>query len=794
MLGSALIFGRPGAFHVVRARNGLPAGVSAALIAHDGTIWIGAADGLYRFMYPFRLEFWDQQDGVDAPYSLLQKGSSVYASSNGIYHLDADRELWRQLPNANAMGTVVSLLDGPANTFDAAALVVGVMRLTSDGRILAKTKPGPGGASLVRDGAGNVWLGGTGISRIVRRGSDLTMEDPIDAQQIVLNVFLDKSTGRLWACDPNQIFTRLEGAWTKLDTRGGLLHDFCQSIAASQSGDVWVGYGGLAAFSLIEHPGTPEQSIRHFRSGEDDVGGAKVSFLSVDRRGWLWRGSDADYVATETMARDGKWIRLDAQDGIPVPGGNQNSFYTSPDGSIWFASGNTVVHFSPASSFATAFAPPAVFVSGFSTSAAHSDLQSAGADKFPYSDEITAHIGCLQFDRRNAIRLRWRILPGEHAWQEAKGFDLVLARLHWGPHTLEVQARLGTGAWSSTVSESFTIATPWAFTWPALSTFALVGIACGTGTSHWQRRRKQARQKLNRAFPDLSEWRLTALSPEMAQLDGEPLGGRFEAGRVLARGGFAAVAEGRDLADGGRRCAVKIFRQEVAQREWIERRFQQEVRALSEVDHPNVVRIIGSGILPQGTMYLAMDFIEGLTLREKLGNGRLPPAEVAAYVRQMGSALEAIHARGICHRDLKPENLMLRSGAPPGEEVVLIDFSIAIVKDPDETVHGLSRAAGTISYMAPEQAIGYADPATDIYSLAKIVIEMLTGERLNLLLPTASMDLPARSREMMREWGFPPDAESLDLLEAALQFDPARRPKDAGQFADRIASDLERLG
>jgi hypothetical protein len=100
MLGSALIFGRPGAFHVVRARNGLPAGVSAALIAHDGTIWIGAADGLYRFMYPFRLEFWDQQDGVDAPYSLLQKGSSVYASSNGIYHLDAGRQLWRQLPNA----------------------------------------------------------------------------------------------------------------------------------------------------------------------------------------------------------------------------------------------------------------------------------------------------------------------------------------------------------------------------------------------------------------------------------------------------------------------------------------------------------------------------------------------------------------------------------------------------------------------------------------------------------------------------------------------------------------------
>ena len=70
---------------------------------------------------------------------------------------------------------------------------------------------------------------------------------------------------------------------------------------------------------------------------------------------------------------------------------------------------------------------------------------------------------------------------------------------------------------------------------------------------------------------------------------------------------------------------------------------------------------------------------------------------------------------------------MVREQAAPGEEIVLIDFSIALVKDPDETVHGLSRAAGTIDYMAPEQGIGYADESSDIYSLAKVLIEMLSG-------------------------------------------------------------------
>ena len=94
-----------------------------------------------------------------------------------------------------------------------------------------------------------------------------------------------------------------------------------------------------------------------------------------------------------------------------------------------------------------------------------------------------------------------------------------------------------------------------------------------------------------------------------------------------------------------------------------------------------------------------MEFIEGATLRELLESDKLDSGRIPIYLRQAGRALDEIHAHGICHRDLKPENLMIRATAVPGEELVLIDFSIAIVKDPDETLHGLSRAAGTIYYM-----------------------------------------------------------------------------------------------
>jgi serine/threonine-protein kinase len=294
-------------------------------------------------------------------------------------------------------------------------------------------------------------------------------------------------------------------------------------------------------------------------------------------------------------------------------------------------------------------------------------------------------------------------------------------------------------------------------------------------------------------LPDLSEWRLAALSPELAQLGDTLLDGRFEVGMVLARGGFATVTEGRDMQEGGRPCAIKLFRHELMDKDWMARRFKQEVRALAKIAHPNVVRIYSHGETPLGAAYLVMEFIDGSTLREILEQGQLAPLLTASYLRQVGSALETIHAHGICHRDLKPENLMVRRAAEWAEEVVLIDFSIAIVKDPDETLHGLSRAAGTIYYMAPEQAIGYADSSTDIYSLAKVLIEMLTGKRLSDLLPDASMDLPDRVRELLTALPLELASATIELVSSALEFDPVRRPKNAAQFASLIAENLEQV-
>ena len=185
-----------------------------------------------------------------------------------------------------------------------------------------------------------------------------------------------------------------------------------------------------------------------------------------------------------------------------------------------------------------------------------------------------------------------------------------------------------------------------------------------------------------------------------------------------------------------------------------------------------------------------MEFIEGRSLRELLDAGPIARPEIARLLEQASSALAALHERSIYHRDVKPENFMIRTDSENAKQLVLIDFSIAIVKSADQTFHGISRVAGTLGYMAPEQVNGYADTSTDIQALAKVVVEMLTLCRWMDLLPEGLLDGSnfVRDHFAKHPYGLGPD--SIEMLAAALAFDPSRRPKDASLFVKPIIRDL----
>ena len=176
------------------------------------------------------------------------------------------------------------------------------------------------------------------------------------------------------------------------------------------------------------------------------------------------------------------------------------------------------------------------------------------------------------------------------------------------------------------------------------------------------------------------------------------------------------------------------------------RRFEREAQAASALNHPNILTIydVGQTDITGGNLhYIVMEFVEGVTLRQRLTNGRLPLDETLSVVRQVAAALDKAHEAGILHRDIKPENVMLR----PDGLVKVLDFGLAKLteeKRGDTAMEGHGEEAGgrlsqsntmsgvvmgTPRYMSPEQARGLkVDARTDVFSLGVVFYEMVTGE------------------------------------------------------------------
>ncbi len=781
--GNVLVVGRPGAFHVALAADGLPSLLSA-IQSRDGTVWLGSTNGLYRFASPFSLEVWSQREGAEAPWSFARIGGEVYAGlDKKVGALAKDRTAWR--PVASFDGEVAGLRASPDGNLFAALNKGGAALLTPEGRILAKTAAAEiYGLRLAILPNGETWLGGMFMELLTRAGSLLRFEKRILQTSPMGNVLAlqyDDRTQKLWGCYNGGLFVRNRGnQWQEWTIKDGLLTNACWSMAALPDGDVIYAYYSTPAFAMLHADKPGHFTVHNFRQS-DDVPDPESLNLAVDNRGWIWRGGNHGmYLATPDQARAGHWLTLNQSDGFAGEGVNSGSFFNDADGSVWFGVDNSIAHFTPPADFLEPKFAPQIFLSSYSWEGAQPRAAEATTG-IPHGPKAIAHIGSLQFDRRNAIRIRYRILP-DQTWRESKSLDIPLGTLGSGAHTLEVQSRLFTGPWSQTLARNFTVLTPLWRTTPLLLSYTAALALMLTGLYALHRRRIAQEDEM---LPDLGPARVRAFLPEVEEVSGVVLNERFEVGELILPGGFANVMDGYDRLE-KRRCALKIFRIEMADKDWLRRRFEDEASALRSIDHPNVVRIYASGTAPHGAPWLAMEFIEGGDLREAIAEGPLSPKRAGLILRQLADALDRIHALGIYHRDVKPDNIMLRNNG----DAVLIDFSIAIVRSANEVLQGLSRAAGAFAYMAPEQAIGHAEPSTDVYGLARVTIEMLAGSSLQSLLPNAAMDLPGRLREYLagNRWGL--SEESIEMLASAQEFDPGRRPPAAGLFAEPIVRDL----
>ncbi|HTR97875.1 MAG TPA: serine/threonine-protein kinase, partial [Candidatus Acidoferrales bacterium] len=199
----------------------------------------------------------------------------------------------------------------------------------------------------------------------------------------------------------------------------------------------------------------------------------------------------------------------------------------------------------------------------------------------------------------------------------------------------------------------------------------------------------------------------------------------------LGQGGMGVVYRARD-ARLGRDVALKVLPASVAADGERRARLLREARSAAAVNHPNIAAVYDVGE-SEGRVYLAMELVEGATLRERLAAGALPAQQAVRIARGIAAGLARAHEKGIVHRDLKPENVMIgRDGA-----VKILDFGLAKLRAPDSTDSALAkqdtqtlegRVMGTPGYMSPEQAAGRpVDQSTDVYALGAVLHEMLTG-------------------------------------------------------------------
>ncbi len=208
---------------------------------------------------------------------------------------------------------------------------------------------------------------------------------------------------------------------------------------------------------------------------------------------------------------------------------------------------------------------------------------------------------------------------------------------------------------------------------------------------------------------------------------GQVLDGRYEIVAPIAAGGMGAVFRARRLLLGDE-VAVKVINP--GESPDARDRFLRESRACARLRHPNIVSILDFDLDPEGHPFLVMELLGGRTLADEIAAGRLSVADVASIVPELCHALQLAHAQGVVHRDLKPANIIAHEFAPGDRVYKIVDFGVASVFESADATRltAAHQFIGTVSYASPEQlSADPVDARSDVYSLAVVAFEMLTG-------------------------------------------------------------------
>ncbi len=273
----------------------------------------------------------------------------------------------------------------------------------------------------------------------------------------------------------------------------------------------------------------------------------------------------------------------------------------------------------------------------------------------------------------------------------------------------------------------------------------------------------------------------------MDNLIGKKLDGRYLIESLIGVGGMANVYKGRDVRTGNQ-IAVKVLKEEFLDNEELVRRFKNESKAISILNHPNIVKVYDVSVTDQ-LQYIVMEYIDGITLKEylKQRNGALTWKEVVHFATQVLSALDHAHSKGIVHRDVKPQNIMLQADG----SIKMMDFGIArFSRAQSQTVSDKGHRLGSLHQPGTGQRRPYTDARTDIYSVGVMMYEMLSRK-----LPfdgtgavsIAIMQISEKPKPLAEVAPNIP-VGLRQITEKAMEKDPADRYQSAQEMLDAIAA------
>jgi serine/threonine protein kinase len=285
----------------------------------------------------------------------------------------------------------------------------------------------------------------------------------------------------------------------------------------------------------------------------------------------------------------------------------------------------------------------------------------------------------------------------------------------------------------------------------------------------------------------------------LANLAGATLDGRYRIESKIGEGGMSFVYRATDL-ESGEACAIKVLSPALAKDTTSMARLRREAHVGSRLIHPNVCHIRKLGQTSDGLVYVVMPFVDGEVLADRTYRaGQLTLAEVVPFVRQIAAGLQAAHDLGIVHRDLKPENIMIcrgGEGANGSERAVVMDFGLAKERPAGPELEKLTATGivlGTPEFMSPEQLRGKPlDGRSDVYSLALMTYEMLTGKlpfegkTQQELMIARLRNEPIPIRRLRPELDISAAVERVLLKGMARDLD--QRYRRAPEFADALAS------